>query len=101
MMEKLGVEMDVKIMTNVLFSRSFNFDTVVRGLNISPHASIKMTKLKNMIFNSLFRSLFDLFESIFWKPFSWSFKNGITIEFSCKNDGEVDVKIMTNVLFSR
>ena len=35
-MEKLGFEVDVKIVMNVLFSRSFYFGTVVGGLNISP-----------------------------------------------------------------
>ena len=31
--EKLGVEVDVINVTNVLFSRSFHFGTVVEGLN--------------------------------------------------------------------
>ena len=44
MMEKLGVEWDVKIVTNVLFSRSFYFSTVVGTLNILPQAGTKMIK---------------------------------------------------------
>ena len=43
MMEKFGVEVDVETVTNILFSRSFNFGTVVGGLNISPQAGNKMT----------------------------------------------------------
>ena len=40
---------------NVLFSRSFNFGNVVGGLNFSPQAGIKMTKVEKMIiFNSIF-----------------------------------------------
>ena len=31
-MDKLNVEVDVKIITNVLFTRSFHFGTVVGGL---------------------------------------------------------------------
>ena len=37
MLGKLGVEVDVKIMTNGSFSRSFHFGTVVGGLNILPY----------------------------------------------------------------
>ena len=58
MMEKLGVEVDVKFLTNVLFSRSLYFGTVVGGLNISAQAGIKMTKMEKMIiFNSIYRPL--------------------------------------------
>ena len=62
-MEKLGVEVDVKI------HRSFHFGTIVGGLNILLQAGIKVTKLKkNMNLNPIFRSLqklkMFLFESI-------------------------------------
>ena len=49
MKEKLGGKVDVKIVTNVLFSRSFHFDSVVGGFNILP-VSIKMTKMEKSSF---------------------------------------------------
>ena len=58
MMKKLGVEVDVKIVMNVLFSRSFHLSTVVGGLNISPQTGIKLTQTEEIIiFNSIFRPL--------------------------------------------
>ena len=76
----------------VLFSR-FHSGTVVAGLNILPHAGIKMTKgEKNDHFKLNIQTPPQL--KMFLKeycesPFQGDFKNDITIEFLCRNDGEI------------
>ena len=58
MIETLVVEVDVKIVNNVLFCRLFHFGTEVGGLNILWQAGIMLTKTeKRRMFNSIFRSL--------------------------------------------
>ena len=78
---------------NVLISRYFLFwyrsERIKLGLNLSPQASIKMAKTEEKIvnFNDIFRT-FPKLEMFLESPFLGDLKNGTTIEFSYRNDGE-------------
>ena len=101
--------MDVKIEKNVLFSRSFHFGNVLGGLNILPHISIKMTKMEKMIIltqhldpfkNSKF-ILKHILKALFRVISKMILQLNCHAEIVKKLSVEADVKLVTNVLFSR